>query len=448
MNCPFCNEPVPDGARVCGVCKRPISSAAALSLPAAPEDRPAAIQAPVVVPLLEPSVTAEGPPVWNYARPASADIPHEPMPRAHAAERPAKPATEERPAIEFQSITGHIRDTENKLLSLVDRGYELYAIFGLSQFGKTQFMRAVVGSAARAKGINRPPMPVKTTGAAESTDPGQYNAWSLRIDRRLIAIWDIAGENFKDMTTANVRHSTQLVDFVCATLPRCRGLLLNLALHKLWAPWNPLPNNRGVDAEGLRIARERLQDNIDLYTRMLAFARIALAKGHRRPLLKPEVFGNQAALEQLVAKTPRLKIPVIINFSMADLYRPLMTPRMGIPEGFDASLSMSSLPSIAVDPARHNPLVLLALYLPELYHSLVRDARYFKADFSHAFDGDGREDLPELDIARACRTMFETITDLNWRFPSPSVGTLLSLYRRTPAWKNDVHQVLHPNARS
>src|SRR5262249_1507282 len=114
-----------------------------------------------------------------------------------------------------------------------------------------------------AKGVQNP---FTDDDAVQRTDPGSYFEWRVPVGRRVFAIWDMAGEDFEKVAEARLM-TEDLRKFLCRVLPLCRGLILTIALPKLWDKWK---DGTPRDAD-----HQKLEENVNTYVRFLEFARVA-----------------------------------------------------------------------------------------------------------------------------------------------------------------------------
>jgi hypothetical protein len=330
-------------------------------------------------------------------------------------------------------IKGSIVSGADDLINLATKhGYELVGMVGLSQHGKSEFMYSFLKAMARRRGRDSAQgSGVLKYGLAEKverTPPGVFYGWRIPVDDRLFAIWDVAGEDFEkvaDQRTLNV--SGDIRRFLCRVLPHCRGLILTIALPKLWAAWN----DQADQAQIRQTRREKLDSNVNAYVRFLEFAQVARSvhrPGAASHASSDDYLNDEEVRRQLRHARP-LDIPVVINLSMADACMSLKTPEEEAPR--DRGFPLRNVPSMRVNSEDVDPLMIGYLHMQPLFNHLVRNVRWFKFDFSHAYNSGDIERRPEeRREVRGCESMHMFLTEMNWAGRFMSTGTYLRWYRR------------------
>jgi hypothetical protein len=235
----------------------------------------------------------------------------------------------------------------------------------------------------------------------------------------------MAGEDFEVVGNllGGDQRRQEILQFLCQVLPACRALILTLALPKLWAECQP-----GATASFVHAEFER---RLNAYARFVLFAKVArwLARTRQLSKVQTNVYLEQAALDRDAAKAKRLDIPVFVNLSMADACQALKTPDVERPH--DLRMATNVLSSVTIDANKSDPLIVGYLYLNLLFVHLREHVRWFKFDFSHAYDTGDVKTQPtnRPRIGRGCRAAHLLLNHSNWGGWTGSTRSYLSLYR-------------------
>jgi len=330
------------------------------------------------------------------------------------------------------AIEGKVSEGGHDLVALArDEGAELFAMVGLSQHGKSEFitslLRAIEGyTSGDTRGQIEKIQKENAAGRIERTLRGNFFAWRIPVGSRLVVIWDIAGEDFRKLAEdlSESQHN-DLRQFLERVLPWCQGIAMTIALHKLWAPWNPVkvredekaalddrPVTDGAILYGTDKDRHyQLERNLGIYIRFIQCARVARLL-HRRRGSAPDGYLGSKALSMHGRNTWKLDIPVFVNLSMADRLDEIVTPEVDAAPAW--GLPMMDSRMINVQEA--DPLAFSFLHLRPLFLDLLTEARWFKFDYSRAYI-EGRFNHGRVRDPRGCQSAFDFLARMNWRAP-------------------------------
>jgi hypothetical protein len=343
-----------------------------------------------------------------------------------------------------------ILEGKDRLVARAEKeGYELIGMVGLSRHGKSEFLYSFVQMLKRLRGGSLTDVDsllkqdVRGT-EIQRTDPGAYFEWPVPIGDRLFMVWDIAGEDFEKVASART-FSKDVSDFLCRVLPHCRGLILTISLPRLWAAWN---NKAGTAAT--EVDTRLLKTNVDAYIRFLEFAQVAQTL-KRKGGVTDTSYLTDDRVREVLKHAPLLDIPIVINLSMADVCVTTRTPK--VPAPLDRALGgLGILPSVSCDPNKVDPFVLAYLYLEPLFKHLEKHVRWFKFDFSHAYESGDIDKRDDLRVPRGCQSMHMFLNEMNWgsrlvplgRYFRWSTGRYFRWYRRLRpgAWAGRLKQVV------
>jgi hypothetical protein len=347
-----------------------------------------------------------------------------PMPTPHVASEPAR--------VSVDKVGGMLAQGASQFHELKRLGYQLIAVVGLSQHGKTDFIRSMIEDVARIYGgdTGQQQDVIDAAGFTERTNPGTFNAWKIQAGSRLIAVWDIAGEDFKKIGDGG-NLDGDLAEFLKDVLPLCQGVVMTLSLFKIWELWNRVEADKPSDDE-MRQGNNLYARNVRAYVRFLELIQL-LKSGIGVPV---ESLKDPARAKAALVKCPRLRIPIVVNFSQADLYPGLKTP-VAVKPPIDLGRRMP-LPSIEVDPATQDARALAYLYLDLLFTHVRTNAlcAHYVYTIGHA-GGKIRPDRHNL----GCGYPFELVTGLGPSLPIVD-RRLVERYYRSDAWKARVNLII------
>ncbi len=354
----------------------------------------------------------------------------------------------------FFPLVGNIGDSGAEFRAAKKMGLRLCAVAGLSQHGKSEFMKSLADAMAREHG-GTPPATAEIDledQSVKSTDIGTYYGWRIRVPDGMFLFWDIAGEDFNSLVRpegagAVWRPEPTMLQFVLDTLPQCEGILLCIALNKLWNPWNGSePSGDGDQARGgsdnPKVERDnqtRLTRSKGTYVRYLELAHYAFVKQPETGSVPPPSSSDEIGkvVGEAVDRGRLLEVPVLVSFTMSDTYgngNGILTPPTRTTRDLPRD---SQVPSIRVYPERDDPHAVAAIFFPELLRHLETHVRWFKFDFSHAFQTGSTLSKPVLRESRGCLESFEFLMRMNWRSRWLSTKRILALRRLIfPAVRN------------
>jgi hypothetical protein len=335
------------------------------------------------------------------AKPQAAAAPAAPpaAPPAPPAAPPA-PTGPPAPGRPLTTIVKHLRAGPEELLDMKKKGVRLFGTNGLSQHGKTTFLRALIRTVATEIGTSNIDIEREVSQddyGTLRTDLGGYNAWRLQTEGLPILFWDIAGEDFEllnDLQT-NTRPDdlARLWTFLWQVLPQCDGFFLTLSLPRLWA------TNEGT---GQRLSDREVRNKINTYVRFIDIARIASWRATARNVPVPELHEAQEKIDLYSKRAGQLKVPVVLNLSMADVYS-------------SASMSPNMADENAINPERDDPREVAERHLPQLHNCLRRTVRWYRIDFSQVYsDGEITSEEKPF-VPRGVSPMYEFVVKMNWR---------------------------------
>lgn len=377
--------------------------------------------------------------------------------------RPSLPTfSESKP---FYPVAGKIGNRGEEFLAASKNGFRLCAVAGLSRHGKSEFMKSLAVRVPREYG--GPPPDTREIEQMDrmvkSTDPGTYYGWRIRAAGQSFFFWDIAGEDFASLVSREGdvawRPEPLLMEFLLNVLPLCRGILLCVALNLLWAPWQEEEGSKVAGDRAQSVAKRfdgdkerRSQADLDTskaaYVRYLELAHYASLKHSQSgptsiPASTDEI---SQALDKAVTSGRPLEVPVLVSFTMSDTYfrsgglasPPTITsndiPRRG------------ELPSVPIYPDRDDPHAVARLFFPELLKHLETHVRWFKFDFSQAYQTGSLQKKPVARDSRGCFESFEFLMRMNWRSRWGSTKLLRRMQRLAyPSARNEegVRTILH-----
>ncbi len=224
MNCPNCNVGIADGATFCFDCNTKIP------VEAIGQQNPAVAAAgtgdrvgSLSLGRIDAGRSTAGGVGTNRQR-ALAVLPGSPSTRRSPA--PSSSAT----GVSAE-IKGTLASGADELSTLASKdGYELLAMVGLSQHGKSEFMYSFLKTITQSRGRDQAQAGgVMNRGAGPEsvrrTDPGNYYGWRVPVRDRLFVVWDIAGEDFEsiaDQRALRVKFPAKAVG--CVERSRARAI--------------------------------------------------------------------------------------------------------------------------------------------------------------------------------------------------------------------------------
>jgi len=346
--------------------------------------------------------------------------------------RPVARTTKHEPKVSVEAVGGRLPSGVEQFKELNRLGYQLVAVVGLSQHGKTDFIRSMITAVVNAYGgdTGQQLEVMDAAGMTERTAPGTYNAWKIQAGSQLVAVWDIAGEDFQKIGNRGDLDG-DIARFLSHVLPMCQGVIMTMSLYKIWDLWNQAPDEQ-PSADEFRTGLNLYNQNLNTYVRFLQFAQ--LLKGTSSEIAL-ELLTDPAAMKAALAKRARVKMPIVVNFSQADLYPGIRTPN-GVTPPIELH-DLMVLPSIELSPGQQDPRALAYLYLDPLFKHVrehVRSAHYVYS-IGHA----GGKERSDRYSAR-CLEPFELITGLGW--PLPCIDSFMTeRYYHSEEWKSRVEAI-------
>jgi hypothetical protein len=358
----------------------------------------------------------------------------------------------------------HGSDAVRELLEHRGRGLgKIIGIAGLPRHGKTK-----LADRLRERYAERPGADLRY----DKTERGEVNLYYVPGRREHHVLIDVAGEDFQALGDYERDIPALMRQFLWPVLQQLDGLILLMALPIVWAGWNDADSDRRADpAErdeiGMREARERM---VNAHRMLLKYALVAQDLGRLRKALpsvalSPDEVPTRNQVDDAVPTARKLRVPVAIGFSKADLYVPGTSvasgrrgdaPERGRPGLFTPDLpGRSGQPAPPLHPARTDPLMLGHLHFPELFGFLEERVSYFKFDFVQALVDRSRDPNPQeareadADAGRGTllggEALVEFVTQHPWGLPGLDTAFALRVDRwlRRERWERDLLRALY-----
>jgi hypothetical protein len=350
----------------------------------------------------------------------------------------------------------HGSDAVQELLEHRRRGLgKIVGVAGLPRHGKTK-----LADRLRERYAERPGADLRY----DKTERGEVNIYYVPGRREHHVLIDVAGEDFQALGDYDRDLPALMRRFLWPVLQELDGLVLLMALPIVWAGWNdPHLDSRldptEQDEIAMRDARERM---VNAHRMLLKYALVAgdlkrLRKALPRLGLDPVEAPTRNQVDDAFQTAARLKAPVAVAFSKADLYAPGGTDgrprRSGL---YTPDLPhRSGQPAPPLHPLRTDPLMLGRLHFPELFEFLMARVRHFKFDFVQALEDRSEEPSPheaaegKADATRHSlvggEALLEYVTQHPWRLPGLDASAAIRLDRRLHPrrWDRDALRALH-----
>ena len=315
---------------------------------------------------------------------------------------------------------------EELLEHQASRRGKVIGLAGLPRHGKTKFAERLREHAAQRPGADP---------RYNKTHTGEVNIYYIPGRDQHHALVDLAGEDFQ-MLGQYERALPGLVQrFLWPVLQRLDGLILMVAFPTLWAGWNDADSaerRRPAETERQQM-RDVFESMLHAHQTLLKYAVVAqdLARLKRHdPKLELDAGAapSRNAVDDAFRSARRLKAPVGVAFSKADLYR------VGARAGLHPPGPGRAAP---VDPDAADPLMLGRRHLPELFVMLEERVRHFRFDFVQAFEDPSDHPDPaeahasdmRIDTMVGAESMLEFVTSHPWRVPGLGTATALRIDR-------------------
>jgi hypothetical protein len=357
----------------------------------------------------------------------------------------------------------HGTDVIEELLEHRRKGLgKVIGIAGLPRHGKTK-----LADRLRERYAERPGADLRY----DKTERGEVNLYYIPGRREHHVLIDVAGEDFQALGDYDRELPGLMKQFLWPVLQELDGLVLLMALPIVWAGWNqPASERRAEPAERDEIAMRQARDRMVHSHRMLL--KYALVAQNLRRLkgsgveISADDVPTRNQVDDAVPSARKLRAPVAVGFSKADLYAPGDTEQGGERrsdlEGRRSSgLFTPDLPggrgptAPPIHPRYTDPLALGYLHFPELFEFMIERVRYFTFDFVQALVDRSASPNPqeaEEALADAGRHaliggegLLEFITHHPWRIPGLDTGSAIRLDRRLhpKRWDRELIRRLH-----
>lgn len=353
----------------------------------------------------------------------------------------------------------HGSDAVRELLEHRRRGLgKIVGIAGLPRHGKTK-----LADRLRERYAERPGADLRY----DKTERGEVNLYYIPGRREHHVLVDVAGEDFQALGDYERELPALMRQFLWPVLQELDGLVLLMALPIVWAGWNaPRSETRVEPSERDEIAMRQARDRmISAHRMLLKYAMVARdLKRLRRVVpglgLSATEVPTRNQVDDAVPSARRLRVPVALGFSKADLFAPGDGPGAG--DGLrrvglytpDVP-GRSGQPAPPLHPLHTDPLVLGHLHFPELFEFLLERVRYFHFDFVQALVD--RSDEPDPQEATEAHTdagrgtllggegLLEFVTQHPWRLPGLDTRRALRLDRllNPHRWDRKLLRALH-----
>ena len=306
--------PLPSSSRVV----RPLPAsppAVAAPLPASPEPSPASSPPPAA------------PLVSSSAGPSASPPPRLPPPPP-----PLTPAPARSPLQEFLA-----------------QGYQVFLLAGLSGSGKTHLMETFRGQDTTSRVVRN------SDGLVLSTRPAGFDIHPFPHGQKKAIFVDASGEQYRKLyAVADQPQGKAELELLQQVSGGLGGLILMLNLHDYWQGIGAAPQQPRALINVLRLLRW-------------------LRGGGRIEAGETRTLPQKVDAE--VERMPRLAVPVLLLFSLADhlVGHELPAPKGGL-----------VAPGRKIFPPGEEPLLILHHYLPELLEALEKHVHCFHVDFSHS----------------------------------------------------------------
>jgi hypothetical protein len=349
----------------------------------------------------------------------------------------------------------HGSDAVQELLEHRRRGLgKIVGMAGLPRHGKTK-----LADRLRERYAERPGADLRY----DKTERGEVNIYYVPGRREHHVLIDVAGEDFQALGDYDRDLPALVRQFLWPVLQELDGLVLLMALPIVWAGWNDPHLDRRLepteqDEIAMRDARERM---VNAHRMLLKYALVAQDLTRLRKVmpqlgLDPLEAPTRNQVDDAFQTAARLKAPVAVAFSKADLYAPRGSDgrprRSGL---YTPDLPhRSGQPAPPLHPLRTDPLLLGHLHFPELFEFLMERVRYFKFDFVQALEDRSEEPSPheaaeaQADATRDSLLGGEALLEFATQRPWPAgldASAAIRLDRRLHPrrWDRDALRALH-----
>lgn len=309
-----------------------------------------------------------------------------PLPTWRAA--PAPPAPPPAPAPPAAPRSGPLQE-------FLGQGFEIFLLAGLSGAGKTHLMETFRGQDTTSKVVRG------SDGLVLSTRPFGFDIHPFPHGKRRAIFVDASGEQYKKLyAVADQAQGKEELELLQQVSGGLGGLILLLNLHDLWSGLGSAPLQPRALANVLRLLRWLRGGG-------------RLESGEQRSL--PQRVDSE------VERMPRLKVPVLLLFSMADHLHghELPAPKSGAPQ-----------PGRRIFPPGEDPLLILHHYVPELFQALEKHVHCFHVDFCHSVVTDPASGKVVEENACGVALAKDWLLEASGRLPFLSTHFWLALDRR------------------
>lgn len=249
---------------------------------------------------------------------------------------------------------------EKELHAIIDRGFDVYLMFGFTNAGKTQFIESIQHDSALGGEFSRlgkrkraqvMPTALNTLKAhIIDHDNGQHDTIFL----------DVSGENYAELQKVEAEDLAAGF-FNEKVIRHIRGMVVIFDLNVHWYPSEKKDTSESDQSEMLSI--------------MLKFLRFVLFCSADTPIDRDSPINMNKQIDIALKKlrgSKRLPFPVLVLFSKADKLFGRIEPESGY----------------AVKPIQDSPFFLAYHKLSPLHKTLEHHVNHFRYDYVHAFQED------------------------------------------------------------
>lgn len=317
----------------------------------------------------------------------------------------------------------------------------IIGIAGLPRHGKSAFAQRL-----RVKSAQRPGTDLRYYNKTRAGDVNMYYIPG-RTEHHVLV--DMAGEDFQSLGDY-ARDVPDLVrKFLWPILRNTDGLILMMALPIVWQPWNPVDASARPQptADEIEAMRREAQRMVDAHVMLLKYALVAekldsLRRRFPELGLREDEAPGRNQVDDAFRAAGRLRAPVALAFSKADLYRS---------HGVRRALFTPDIPRLAeaaappLHPRGTDPMLLGRLHFPDLFEFLLRHVRHFKFDFVQVLEDPSDDPFESrtadvgIDTMIGVDGLFDFLTGHAWAFPGVSTAMAVRLDRllRPSHWRED-----------
>jgi hypothetical protein len=307
-----------------------------------------------------------------------------------------------------------LQEGQRELERYVREGYAPYLVAGVAGVGKTEMLVSYERQLALRRDGTYLGAREGRSGSVESTTPGTLNCFPVAAGGRKVVLIDASGEHFKGLypyLRQAGRVNPDEVDFLRLLARHLRGLALLIDLKKLWQR-----DSTQSDAA----------QQVEIAVWILMLLRWLRYDG-RYDETSPIAFQDDVS-RKLKLMRRRLKVPVLVLFSLAD-----QLVNLTIPARPDV-LQRENSPARLLVPAWEDPLLFAYHCVPTLFGGLMTHCDQFRFDFAHSLVLSVTGAIGPR-IPCGIRESLGWLVDADWRWPALPTRFWVGVEKRLDAMR-------------